>query len=125
MSFNKGLFSSKTPEWGTPQDLYDKLNERFHFDLDPACTTENCKCPKGFYADKGIDGLREKWFGNVYLNPPYGQIISHWINKAYYEHRHGNCKLVVALLPARTDTKYFHGYIYKKENVVFPKLNAI
>jgi phage N-6-adenine-methyltransferase len=105
-------FSSKTPEWFTPQELFDKLEAEFHFTLDPAATKENAKCLR-FYT-KEDDGLSKDWSGErVFCNPPYGREIGKWIEKAAM----GGAEIVVALLPARTDTKYFHEYIYQKPNV--------
>ncbi len=73
-------FSSKTPEWSTPQDLFDSLNEEFHFTLDPACTKENAKCKK-FYTEKE-NGLLQDWKGErVFCNPPYGRVIGEWVKK--------------------------------------------
>lgn len=113
-------FSSKSSEWETPEDLYNKLNQEFSFTLDPACTSENCRCEKGFYHDMGMDGLIEPWMGErVFMNPPYGRAIGGWIEKAYKEYSRG--VLVVALLPARTDTHWFHDYIYKKAEIRFLK----
>lgn len=109
----KGLFTSETPEWGTPQDFFDKLNNEFHFDLDIAASDENHKCDR--YYTKETDGLAHKndWSGNVWCNPPYGRVISEWV-KACSEYRGGVC---VMLLPARTDTKWFHDYIYNDKRV--------
>lgn len=73
-------FSSKTHEWSTPQDLFDKLNEEFHFTLDPCATRENAKCAK-FYT-KEDNGLSQKWLGeSVFMNPPYGREIGKWVKK--------------------------------------------
>lgn len=109
---NNGLFTSNTPEWPTPIDFFNKLNEEFNFNLDPCATKENTKCSK-FYTEED-DGLKQSWDGyNVFMNPPYGREISKWVKKAS-EARGG---VVVCLLPARTDTKYFHEYIYNKPGV--------
>ena len=109
---NKGLFTSNTPEWATPQEFFDKLNKEFQFTLDPCATKDNAKCDK-FYT-KEDDGLNKSWDNErVFMNPPYGREIKYWIKKAS-EIKNGLC---VCLLPARTDTKYFHEYIYQKENV--------
>lgn len=106
-------FSSATPEWSTPQALYDELNREFHFTLDPCATKENAKCAK-FYT-KEEDGLSKSWeFETVFMNPPYGRAIGHWVRKAYEETADNNAK-VVALLPARTDTRWFHAWIYSKK----------
>lgn len=107
----RGLFTSETPEWGTPQDFFDKLDEEFHFDLDIAASDDNHKCER--YYTKETDGLahKDEWSGTVWCNPPYGREIGNWV-KACSEYRGGGC---VMLLPARTDTKWFHDYIYTNE----------
>jgi len=106
------MFSSTTNEWETPQDFFDKLNEEFHFTLDPCATHENAKCKK-YYTVKE-DGLKQDWQGEVvFCNPPYGKAIKNWVKKCYEESRKPNTT-VVMLIPARTDTTYFHEYIYKK-----------
>ena len=106
-----GMMSSSTPEWETPQGFFDKLDEEFHFDLDVCATDENHKCTK--YYTKEQDGLKQKWAGRVWCNPPYGREIKAWV-KACYEY--GNA---VMLLPARTDTSWFHDYIYGKAEIRF------
>lgn len=106
------MFSSKTSEWETPQDFFDKLNEEFNFTLDPCATPQNAKCKK-FYTIKE-DGLKQNWQGEtVFCNPPYGRAIKDWVRKCYEESKKPNT-IVVMLIPARTDTTYFHDYIYKK-----------
>lgn len=106
------MFSSATDLWATPQDFFDRLNEEFNFTLDPCATKENAKC-KNFFT-KEIDGLRQNWGGhNVFCNPPYGKELPLWVQKSYEESRKPNTK-VVMLIPARTDTRYFHEYIYHK-----------
>lgn len=109
---NKAMFSSKTDEWETPQDFFDALDAEFHFTLDPCATPENAKCKK--YFTKAEDGLRQDWQGEtVFCNPPYGRAIKDWVKKCYEESRKPNTT-VVMLIPARTDTSYFHEYIYGK-----------
>jgi site-specific DNA-methyltransferase (adenine-specific) len=104
------MFSSETDMWATPQDFFDKLNEEFHFTLDPCATSENAKCERYFTEDD--DGLKQDWQGNVvFCNPPYGRAIKGWVKKCYEESKKPNTK-VVLLIPARTDTSYFHDYIY-------------
>ena len=106
------MFSSASEEWATPQDFFDKLDALFHFTLDPCATSENAKCPK--YYTKEEDGLAQSWEGEVvFCNPPYGKAIKEWVRKCYEESRKPDTT-VVALLPARTDTNYFHEYIYRK-----------
>ena len=111
----KLMFSSKTDQWATPQDLFDELDKEFHFTLDPRADDYNYKCDKWFTVEQ--DGLAQSWAGEtVFCNPPYGRDIVKWVKKASDENKlHGIT--VVMLIPARTDTKYFHEYIYKKSNV--------
>jgi site-specific DNA-methyltransferase (adenine-specific) len=105
-------FSNKTNEWTTPKDFFEKLNNEFNFTLDPCCTTETAKCSK-FYTQKE-NGLKQCWGGNkVFMNPPYGREIKYWIKKAFEESLKPNT-LVVCLIPARTDTTYWHEYIFNK-----------
>lgn len=105
-------FSSKTNEWATPQAFFDQLNSEFNFTLDPSSTKENAKCKK-FYTEED-DGLVKSWDNEVvFCNPPYGRGLKDWVKKAS-ESRGG---VVVLLVPARTDTQYFHNYIYKKKGV--------
>jgi phage N-6-adenine-methyltransferase len=111
---NKVMFSSKTDLWATPQDLFDKLNEEFGFDIDVCALPSNAKCKK-FYSPAD-DGLSQKWEGVCWCNPPYGREIGKWVKKAYESKTK-----VVMLLPARTDTKWFHDYIYGKAEIRFIK----
>ena len=113
-----GLMSSNTPEWATPQGFFDDLNAEFHFTLDPCSTHENAKCEKHY--TKEDDGLSKSWGGNrVYCNPPYGRELPKWVKKCYEESLNGS--LVVMLIPARTDTRWFHDYIYGKAEIRFIK----
>jgi hypothetical protein len=77
------MFSSASDEWATPQELFDRLNKIFRFNLDAAATLENAKCNE-FYT-KEENGLSRPWHGNVWLNPPYGRQIGAWVKKAYEE----------------------------------------
>lgn len=114
---NNSMFTSNTAEWATPQAFFDELNKEFDFTLDPCATPQNAKCAR--YFTKEIDGLSQSWSGEkVFCNPPYGRDISKWVAKAYSETLSG-AKLVVMLIPARTDTTYFHDYIYQKHEVRF------
>ena len=104
----KVMFQSVTPEWETPQDLFDSLDAKYHFDLDPASTDDNAKCKNHFTVHD--NGLSKNWGGQtVWLNPPYGREIVKWVKKAYEESQKPKTT-VVCLLPARTDTKWFHDY---------------
>lgn len=113
---NKSLFSSKSDEWATPQDLFDELNQEFHFDLDPCATAANAKCKN--YIDSFGNGLKADWAGHkVFCNPPYSQIGA-WVRKCHDEGVKPGT-VVVMLIPSRTDTKYFHDYIYHRSEVRF------
>lgn len=109
-------YSSQTNEWATPQDFYDRLNKEFNFTLDPCSTKENAKCDKFFTIED--NGLEQSWGGNrVFMNPPYGRGIKHWVEKAMLESQKDNT-IVVCLIPARTDTLYWHDYIFNKASEV-------
>ena len=116
----KTMFSSKTGNWGTPQEFFDKLNWRFGpFDLDPCASPHNTKCAN-FYTE-AEDGLSKDWSGHVcFVNPPYGRGIDKWIEKGYNTAKDGDSR-VVMLIPARTDTKYWHSYVMKASEVYFLK----
>lgn len=110
-------FSSKSNEWSTPQDFFDMLNKEFKFDLDPAATKENAKCKK-FFTEKD-NGLLQSWGGyRVFCNPPYGRELRKWVEKAATESKKRGT-VVVMLIPARTDTSYFHDFIYGKADIRF------
>ncbi len=111
------MFSSNTDMWATPQDFFDVINKEFNFTVDVCATAENTKCSLFFTPEQ--DGLKQKWEGICYMNPPYGRSIGKWIQKAYNSSKEG--AVVVGLLPARTDTKWFHEYIYNKAEIRFMK----
>ena len=116
---NRSLLSSKSNEWATPQAVFDELNKEFNFTLDPAATSENAKCQRFFTKEQ--DGLKQDWSGEtVFCNPPYGREIRKWVEKCYNEHIKHNIT-VVMLIPARTDTTYFHEYIYNRSEIRFIK----
>ena len=110
------MFSSKTDLWETPQDLFDRLDDEFGFDLDACAMPENAKCAA--YYTPEMDGLSQPWDGVVWCNPPYGRKIGTWVKKAFDENRRNN-NYIVMLLPARTDTRWFHDYILNKAEVRF------
>jgi|TARA_R110000737_G_scaffold338290_1_gene359211 site-specific DNA-methyltransferase (adenine-specific) len=116
----KTMFSSKTGEWSTPQEFFDKLNWRFGpFDLDPCANPHNTKCAN-FYTEVE-DGLSKDWSGHTtFVNPPYGKGIDKWIKKGYDTAKDGESR-VVMLIPSRTDTKYWHNYVMKASEVYFLK----
>lgn len=104
-------FSSKTNEWGTPQELFDKLDRIFSFTLDVASTHENTKCEKHFTIED--DGLSQSWSGETFwMNPPYGREISKWVKKAYESSLIPGTAGVI-LVPSRTDTSWWHNYCMK------------
>lgn len=107
-------FSSKTNEWATPQEFFDRLDAEFNFTLDAAATLENAKCSR-FFTEKD-NGLIQSWKGErVFCNPPYGREIGKWIEKAALE----PSELTVMLIPARTDTKAWHRWIFGKAEIRF------
>ena len=114
------MFSSKTGDWETPQEFFDKLNWRFGpFDLDPCACAQSTKCTNFF--TEAENGLVKNWEGfTSFVNPPYGRGIEKWIKKGYDEARKNNTK-VVMLIPARTDTKYWHQHVMKADEVYFIK----
>lgn len=108
--FTKGVnenmnvhFMSQTDKWSTPVDFYERLNREFHFDFDP--------CP----LNPQFDGLSIPWGKCNFMNPPYGRVIGKWIKKA------SENPVTVCLLPARTDTRWFHDYIYGRAEIRFIK----
>ena len=109
---------SATDDWATPQQFYNGLNEIFQFDLDVAASSTNHKCDEWFGLDHPDEsrrnGLEAEWYGHVWCNPPYGRGIKDWVLKAS-QHK----DLVVMLLPARTDTKWFHDLVLPNADVKF------
>ena len=114
----KATRSSECDEWETPAGIFENLDREFHFTLDPCATPENCKCL--MYFTKEQNGLEKSWGGyTVFCNPPYSKISS-WVEKAYWESIKPNT-IVVLLVPARTDTRWFHNYIMHRAEVRFVK----
>lgn len=107
------MFTSKSAEWETPQDFFDKLNSMYHFDLDACATAENAKCER--YYTKEQDALMQEWSGRVWLNPPYGREIAQWLKKAYDETMRGGVELCCCLVPSRTDTAWWHDWAMRGE----------
>ena len=109
-------YSSATDEWSTPTDFYAKLDAEFHFTLDPCSTDDNAKCAKHYTKEQ--DGLSQDWGAErVFCNPPYGRTMPLWIAKCSEHGARGG--IAVMLIPARTDTKAFHEYIYNKAEIRF------
>lgn len=112
---NKGLFTSQKDDWETPKDFFEKLDKHFNFEWDLAASNNNSKCSKFF--TKENSALKEDWGGLngwLWCNPPYGKELRHWVKKASESRAN-----VVMLIPARTDTSYWHDYIFDKAKVVF------
>ncbi len=129
-------YSSKTVEWETPQDFFDRYNTVYNFTLDVCATVLNAKCEK--YYTVADNSLTKEWKGVCWMNPPYGREIGKWIKKAYESSLQG--ATVVCLLPARTDTRWFHDYCMKgsvefikgrlkfggcKDNAPFPNMIVV
>lgn len=109
---NPALFSSARMDWATPQAFFDALDAEFRFTLDPCASAANAKCGKFYTA--ADNGLEQDWSGEtVFCNPPYGRAIYDWVFKCWREARKPRTT-VVMLIPARTDTRYFHEFIYHK-----------
>ena len=106
---NSVHFSSATDLWATPQSFFNKMNDVHNFTLDACATEENAKCEKFFTVED--DGLSKDWSGVVWMNPPYGRTIGKWVRKAYEASLTG--ATVVCLLPARTDTAWWHDFATK------------
>jgi hypothetical protein len=106
VSLSPVVFSSKSDHWATPKGLYEQLHAEFDFTFDP--------CP----LMSTEDGRRVKWTGRVFCNPPYSDIEA-FLKKGLYHLASGDCELLVYLIPARTDTAWFHEYVYGKADVRF------
>ena len=105
-------FSSETDMWATPQKLFDELSEQFDFQTDVCAIPENAKCPTYFTPE--MDGLSQDWVGVCWMNPPYGREIGKWVKKARMSSLE-NGATVVCLLPARTDTAWWHDNCFAGE----------
>lgn len=110
---NSGLLSSERGDWATPQAFFDLADAEFHFTLDAAASADNAKCAK-YYTETDC-GLLNEWTGAVWCNPPYGRGISDWIRKGYEASQAG--ATVVMLIPARTDTAYWHDYVMRAAEI--------
>ena len=112
---NHGLFTSGTDEWETPREFFDAVDGVFHFSLDVCASSANAKC--GRYFTKADDALTRTWSGVCWMNPPYGREISLWVRKAYESGLKAGT-VVVCLLPARTDTKWWHDYVIAHASLI-------
>jgi len=114
---NSVLLSSTKMDWCTPMEFFKELDAEFHFTLDAAATPKSAKCSKYFTVED--NALEQDWKGHVvFLNPPYGRTLGKWVEKAYREGSKEDTT-VVLLIPARTDTTYFHEYIFGKAEIRF------
>jgi site-specific DNA-methyltransferase (adenine-specific) len=111
---------SVTDDWATPRNLFDDINTAHDFELDAAASSTNHLCNQWFGLDHPDEsrrnGLIGQWVGRTWVNPPYGRGIYDWVKKASLHD-----DLVVMLLPSRTDTKWFHEFVYKNADIQFIK----
>jgi phage N-6-adenine-methyltransferase len=112
---NESLYSSDKIEWETPHHLFEKLNIEFAFTLDACASAANAKCPRYFTIDD--DALEQNWSGRVWMNPPYGRQISHFVAKAHHEASCGHADLIVCLLPVRSDTRWWHQHCMRAQEI--------
>ena len=114
------MFSSEKQDWTTPRDLFDRLNEKYNFTLDAAANKDNALLPNFFGEGSTIheDGLSASWEGHrVFCNPPYGRVLAKkWVYKSFFEYMVHDTE-VCLLLPARTDTKWFHEWVYGQNGI--------
>lgn len=113
------MFSSKKEDWETPQLFFNELNKKYKFNWDLASSDANAKCVNHFTV--GDDSLSQDWSaleGNLWLNPPYGRDLKRWVKKAH-ESSLNRSGLLVMLIPSRTDTSYWHDYIFDKAEIKF------
>lgn len=116
---NTGLMSSAEYRWTTPQDFFEELDAEFRFTLDPCAEPHTAKCDKFFTLQE--NGLAQNWQSEtVFCNPPYGREIPRWVEKCYHEGQKPDTT-VVMLIPARTDTRWFHEFIYGIAEIRFIK----
>ena len=113
---DKALFAHGNTEWETPDEFFDIVNKAFKFDIDVCATAENTKCKR--YFSPQDDGLTQEWRGTIWCNPPYGRSVEKWVSRAR-DSCMVNDATVVMLLPARTDTKWIHEYVFRSAHVIF------
>lgn len=116
MTISPVLYSSRSEEWATPADFFAALDDEFGFTLDPCATRLNAKCRT--YYTKADNGLVQDWGRHtVFCNPPYGRDIGDWVKKCFLAAKAG--ATVVLLVHARTDTRFFHDWMYGKAELRF------
>jgi len=118
---SKGLFTSNKLDWETPSWLFELLDDHFNFECD-VCADDRNYLVKNYFT-KENSCLNKEWYNMNFMNPPYGRKLPPFVEKAYNESKDYGplSKMTVALLPARTDTKWFHDYIYNKAEIIFIK----
>ena len=104
------MFSSARHDWETPAKVFDPLNQEFSFSLDVCALPHNAKCER--YFSPADDGLRQRWDGRCWMNPPYGKALQLWVGKAVSEVTNGNAEVVVCLVPVRTDARWWARWIW-------------
>ena len=115
MAISTALYSSRSEEWPTPQSFFDALNKEFRFTLDPCAAPDNAKCRR--FLTKQQNGLTQDWGKHrVFCNPPYGRDMRQWAAKCFEASCAG--ALVVLLAHARTDTRWFHDWVYGKASEI-------
>ena len=118
MSLNQGMMTSNSDEWTTPSALFRALDRRFGFELDPAATKENALCSMFF--TEAENGLVKSWVSyRTFVNPPYSHVAD-WMLKCKTEAEWG-CPLICALIPARTDTRWWHDFVKTADLIHFLK----
>lgn len=110
---HEGMFTSERLDWATPQGFFDLVATEFPFDLDAAASPHNTKVAA--YYTEADDSLSQPWPGTVWCNPPYGRGIGAWLEKGWREAQNGST--VVMLVPARTDTAWWHDYVMRAAEV--------
>jgi len=113
-----GKFESTKQEWKTPDNVFDPLDEEFHFDIDLAADKTNHKC-KRYFSEKN-NALIKDWRGTCWLNPPFGNkygTIKDWVRKSYEESMKNN--IIVMLIPTRTNTNWWSEYVMKSKEIRF------
>lgn len=106
--------------WATPKYFFENLNNEFNFTVDVCALEDTAKVAK-FYSP-AEDGLSMDWSSDVcFMNPPYGrgQDVYSWVKKAYQSSLEGGT--VVCLLPLSGDTKWFHAFVMRSNEIRFVK----
>ena len=116
MAINDSMYSSEKHDWETPADFFEGLNRRYKFQIDLAANSKNAKLDT-YYSEKD-DALSKDWNLTSWLNPPYGRAIGNWIQRAHLQSKL-HFSTIVVLMPARTDTLYFHDYVMKAKKIFF------